>query len=184
MLYKCLSSDFVMIMSSDEFHRTLMMISQHRVRLWLGAIRQQAITLAIVDPVLCRHMTLLGHNELTEILLNITLGLEWWSANIDFDKPLSEPYVFIWYSKLIPIQGFTLPFCGMMFDVCSVSFTYPGVCLVNLILSSGGGSRKWGGCQWPWPWRGGGVPYLLGRGWTFRPIMACVWYDVYWLASR
>ena len=31
---------------------------------WLGAIRQQAITWANVDPDLCRHMASLGHNEL------------------------------------------------------------------------------------------------------------------------
>ena len=29
-------------------------------------IRQQAITWANVDPDLCRHMTSLGHNELTK----------------------------------------------------------------------------------------------------------------------
>ena len=31
---------------------------------WLTAIRQQAITWANVDPELCHHMVLLGHNEL------------------------------------------------------------------------------------------------------------------------
>ena len=48
---------------SDECHWTLLMISQHWFRKWLGAIRQQATTWAIVDPVLCGHMVWLGHNE-------------------------------------------------------------------------------------------------------------------------
>ena len=34
---------------------------------WLGAIRQQAITWANVDPDLCRHVASLGQDELTEI---------------------------------------------------------------------------------------------------------------------
>ena len=52
---------------SDECHWTLPMMSQHWFRYWLGAVRQQAITRANVDPDLCRHMTSLSHNELTEI---------------------------------------------------------------------------------------------------------------------
>ena len=34
------------------------------VQVMTGAIRQQAITRASVDPDLCRHMASLGHNEL------------------------------------------------------------------------------------------------------------------------
>ena len=40
-------------------------VSQHCFRQWPGAIRQQAITWAKVDPDLCCHMALLGHNDLT-----------------------------------------------------------------------------------------------------------------------
>ena len=40
------------------------MISQHWFRKWLGAVRQQAITWANVDPDLCRHTASPGHNEL------------------------------------------------------------------------------------------------------------------------
>ena len=50
---------------SDEHHWTLVMISQCWCR--LGAIRQQAITGANVDPDLRRHMVSLGYNELIEI---------------------------------------------------------------------------------------------------------------------
>ena len=38
---------------------------QHWFRQWLGAVRQQAITWANVDPNICRHIPLIGHNELT-----------------------------------------------------------------------------------------------------------------------
>ena len=37
----------------------------HWFRYWLGAVRQQAITLANVDPDLCRQIVSLGLNELT-----------------------------------------------------------------------------------------------------------------------
>ena len=59
---RLVSWDLCMIMPSGEYHGTLLMISQH----WfmsLGAWRHQAITWASVDQDLCRHMVLLGHNE-------------------------------------------------------------------------------------------------------------------------
>ena len=51
----------------DCLAAALLMISQHWCRWWLGAVRQQAITWANVDPVLCRHMASIGHNELMSI---------------------------------------------------------------------------------------------------------------------
>ena len=54
----------LMKLSSDECHKTLLMKSQHWFRLWLGAVRQQAITWANVDPDLCRQMVSLSLNEL------------------------------------------------------------------------------------------------------------------------
>ena len=54
---------FFMIMPSGECHITLLTMSQHWFRWWPGAVRQQAITWANVDPHPCRHMTLPGHNE-------------------------------------------------------------------------------------------------------------------------
>ena len=44
----------------------LMMISHHWLRSWLGAVRQQAITWASVNPDLCRHMASPGHSEPTQ----------------------------------------------------------------------------------------------------------------------
>ena len=49
------------------------MISQHWFSLWLGAIRQQAITWANVDPDLCRQMASLGLSELPDVLSDIVL---------------------------------------------------------------------------------------------------------------
>ena len=49
---------------SGQCHRTLLMISQHWFRLWLGAWWHQAITWANVDPDLCHHIASLGHKAL------------------------------------------------------------------------------------------------------------------------
>ena len=65
LFYQLIASDFLMMMPSDECHRTLVMISQHWFRWWLGAVRQQVITCANVDLYLCHHMASLGLNELT-----------------------------------------------------------------------------------------------------------------------
>ena len=60
MLYWLVSSNLLMIMSSDECQRTLLLISQHRFRKWVGAVRQQAITWISVDQDPQRHMASLG----------------------------------------------------------------------------------------------------------------------------
>ena len=52
---------------SGEHHGTLVMISQHWFRQWLGTIRHQAITSTSVDLDPCHHMASLGHNELNSI---------------------------------------------------------------------------------------------------------------------
>ena len=59
---------------SGKYHRTLLMRNQHWFRLWLGAIRQQAITWSNVDPVLCGHKMSPGHNELTAYFVTLPLG--------------------------------------------------------------------------------------------------------------
>ena len=84
-------------------------MSKYWFRKWLGAIRQQAITWANVDLVLCRHMV--GHNELKCIFVNENLNLNKISLKYNpmglidnmaalvqimawrqtGDKPLSEP---------------------------------------------------------------------------------------------
>ena len=48
-----------------ECHRTLLKISQHWFRYWLGAVRQQTTTCANVDHYLCSQMESIGrHNAL------------------------------------------------------------------------------------------------------------------------
>ena len=49
---------------ADEHHWTLVIISQHWFRWWLGAIRQQAIAWTNVDLDPCHHIASLGQNEL------------------------------------------------------------------------------------------------------------------------
>ena len=46
-----------------ECHRTHIIKSRNWLREWLSAIRQLAITWAIVDPDLCRHMASLGPDK-------------------------------------------------------------------------------------------------------------------------
>ena len=60
---------------SGDFHCTSLMRSQQWFRWWLGAIRQQAMTWANVDHVLCHHKASLGHNE----FLELTCSNGWWS---------------------------------------------------------------------------------------------------------
>ena len=72
---------FLVKLLSVECHKIPLMINQHWFRWWLGAVRQRAITRAKVMawcrqitshylsqcyPDLCRHMALIGYNELTD----------------------------------------------------------------------------------------------------------------------
>ena len=64
-------------------HWTLLMISQHWFREWLGTTRQ-AITWASIDPDLCGYMAPLGHNAVnrgTNLVLVTYYFLGWY---IDF----------------------------------------------------------------------------------------------------
>ena len=49
----------------DECHKISLLISQTWFKKWPGVIKQQAITWANVDWVLCHHVASPGHNELT-----------------------------------------------------------------------------------------------------------------------
>ena len=62
--HKIVAEISLMKLPSDECHWTLLMISQHWFRQWLGAVRQQALTWTNVDSDLCRQMPSLGLNEL------------------------------------------------------------------------------------------------------------------------
>ena len=54
--YELISWVFLGKMLSGECHRTPLMTSQHSFRLWLGAVRQQAITWTNFDPDLHCHI--------------------------------------------------------------------------------------------------------------------------------
>ena len=59
---------FFVKLASYQGQWTLLIISQHWFRYWLGAVRQQAITWDNVDEGLCRHIVSLGHNGLTNFI--------------------------------------------------------------------------------------------------------------------
>ena len=87
MFYWLVPSDLLIIMPSDECHRTLLMISQQWFRWWLGAVRQQAITWSNVDSIPCRLMASLGHNELTWPLPAVHTFHNQWNENVGhFDE--------------------------------------------------------------------------------------------------
>ena len=57
-----ISGAFLVKLPSDECHNTLLMISQHWFRWWLGAVNQQAITWSNVDPDLGHYLISLSHD--------------------------------------------------------------------------------------------------------------------------
>ena len=62
-LYRIVACALAVKLLPSECQNISLMICQHWFREWLGAIRQQAIAWANVDPDLCRNMVSLGHNE-------------------------------------------------------------------------------------------------------------------------
>ena len=82
---------------SDECHWTLLMISQHWLRWWLGAVRQQAITWANFDPDLSHHMASLGPNELKFTSTACEITLRWMPQNtLDNKSTLVEVMACHW----------------------------------------------------------------------------------------
>ena len=88
--YWLISSCLLMILAWDECPGTILMINQHWFRKWLGAVRQQAITWASVDPVLYNHMASIGHHVLLHIIGLVSwVGIStykwasWYSWNLD-----------------------------------------------------------------------------------------------------
>ena len=72
-------------------------ISQYWFRLWLGAIRLEAINWANVDTDLCRHIMWLGHNQ-----LNIMRSLRCLSACANSaEKPLAKWLGHAWQQVII-----------------------------------------------------------------------------------
>ena len=78
-------------------HWTLVIISQHWLRWWLGAVRQQAITWTIVDLDPCQHMVSLSHNELNCKFL--------WDFRRNYNKLPQENLLNIIFSEKAPEKG-------------------------------------------------------------------------------
>ena len=95
-----------MIMPWVECNGTSPMISQHWLRSWRGAIRQQAITWANVDLVPCHHMASPGHNKLTQSCYKPWM-LYFWGMKIlckacsifQCSMTLHHPFVYVSYFK-------------------------------------------------------------------------------------
>ena len=128
---------------SDECHWTLLMISQHWFRYWLGAVRQQAITWANVDSDPWRHMTSLGHNELIYCNLNKMAHI---LPMTNSDPPsfafwFKFPYSFSLRVQLKLSQHHFLHQLSVLF-IISMYFIYVTMNLINLLswkASSGHG---------------------------------------------
>ena len=71
LFYLLISSNHLIIKPWEECHRTLLIIRQHWSRVWLGAVRQQAIAWANADPDLCRLMVSLGPQWVKTVLLKL-----------------------------------------------------------------------------------------------------------------
>ena len=98
-----------MIMPSNECNMTLLVISQHWFRWWLGAFRQHAITWANVDLVLCRYIVSLGHNALILfIMLSLYNGC-WWPDDVRRQDILSHGFDLVCLSGLNRNPGFSAP---------------------------------------------------------------------------
>ena len=75
------------VLPSGDHHWTLLMISQHWFKEWLGAVRQQAITWTNVDPERCPNMVSLSHNDLPVIINTITYFLFLSSGRASYTSP-------------------------------------------------------------------------------------------------
>ena len=82
-----------------EYHKTSRMIIKHRLWLWPGAVRQQAITWANVGQVLGRPMASLGHTELSCGIFSIPIApfVCWICLNLKFSSRL--------YNELAQLVG-------------------------------------------------------------------------------
>ena len=93
---------------------TLLVISQQWFKKWLGAVRQQHITWAIVDPDLYRHMASVGHNVLN--------SLPYW---IKFTTTIKNLNIDSWYCCYYQINGCMAQFNYFLNCQCfSLSFSF------------------------------------------------------------
>ena len=113
-----------MRLPSDECRKTSWMINQHCFRIWLGAIRQQAITWANFDPDLCRHMPSLGHN-----------AFNWQNAPISCTLRYAMVCIYwvIWLNKQVSCSWFVIPWCTCN-DTLQFSEYHSAVCFMEMSI--------------------------------------------------
>ena len=113
---------------SGECYRTSLMRNKHWFRWWLGAIRQQAITLTSVEPDLHHHLTSLGHDELS----NMSHWFYWMCmiTNTGYDLLIKNISSFIYHTMSIVI----LCFCGFIFVKHMQSLPYAIINIYKLNL--------------------------------------------------
>ena len=85
--------EFPVHLALGYWHSTLLVISQHKFKLWLGAIRQQAITWANVDADLCYHMSSQGPNGWTSWEFPGNLCVSWDSLDNMWGMILLTPWI-------------------------------------------------------------------------------------------
>ena len=135
LFYQLVPSDLFMLMPSYECHGTSMMIIQYWFMYWLGATRQQAITWANVDPVLCSHMMSLGHNELTYLVYKVCLPWCIMYACRECANGLAQDCSNSIANALELLHSCTKPYVWFLYPYSSVCFnTTASVTLYSLVL--------------------------------------------------
>ena len=156
-------------LSSSECHKISHMISEHWFRLWLGAVRQQAITRTNVDLDLCCYMASIGHNELINCVLVMPYGI------IDLGQHWHK-WCVAWWHQAITWKNVDLSskvFCGIIHltansqDVLmNLTFNVGGPSYLSLIRSISWLLMPWHlaspGHQQPWYWL-----CKIGKSWTY-----------------
>ena len=108
---------------SGECHKTTGMVNQYWFGQWLGAVRQQAVTLTNIDIDLFCDMATPGHNELTNRRLMAYICASKMDHQLSFQimycrlvgaKPLPEPTLtFYQFGPMHKIIAFENAVCNM-----------------------------------------------------------------------
>ena len=115
--------------------------SQHWFRWWLGAVRQQVITWANVDPDLCHHRLSLSHNEVNPCDIEFILvssktysfpiiskycdGTGTWNPSSWWQRPIYSPWSILcllltWQQKEPELQQLWYWRLPLQYFTCSI----------------------------------------------------------------
>ena len=117
-------------------------LSQHWFRLWLGAVRQQAVTWTYVDPDLCHQMASLGQSELMPWKLKYTLlhlFSSWTINSSSHDRCIK---IWFWMTILASISDFQW-WLTINSTLVQVTSHYLNQCWPRSMLSNGITRPKW-----------------------------------------